>query len=405
MTSPERALSGIRILDLTQFEAGTTCTQFLGWLGADVVKIEPPGGEQSRRNRPEVPGLDAMFFLVFNANKRSVTIDLKKPEGRALFLRMVRHADVVVENFAPGLMEKLGLDYDTLQRTNPRIIVARIKGFGLSGPYHDYKSFDMIAQATGGVMSVTGFPDREPVRCGASIGDTGSGIHAAGAILAAYIQRQRTGRGQLVEVAMQEVVANFLRGRYVDHYRDGRPSERRGNGLMGGIPGGAYPCAPGGPNDYAYIYVQPMNPDMWRDFVTAIDRGDLLTDPRCRDAKTRWEHRDALNEIIVAWTRARTKHDVMTILGKAGVPCGATLDTGEVLDDPHLNARGQIHTIDHATRGEIRLPGCPVRLSASPAPTAAPPLAGQHTDELLSEILGLSKDDVAALRGRGIVGG
>ncbi len=400
-----RALSGIRILDLTQFEAGTTCTQFLGWLGADVVKIEPPGGEQSRRNRPEVPGLDAMFFLVFNANKRSLTIDLKKPDGKALFLRMVEHADVVVENFAPGLMEKLGLDYETLNQTNPKIIVARIKGFGLSGPYHDYKSFDMIAQATGGVMSVTGFADREPVRCGAAIGDTGTGIHTAGAILAAYIQRQRTGKGQLVEVAMQEVVANFLRGRYVDHYRDGKPSERRGNGLMGGIPGGAYPCAPGGPNDYAYIYVQPMNQDMWRDFVTAIGRADLLTDPRGKDPQTRWEHRDALNEIIFAWTRARTKHDVMTILGKAGVPCGATLDTGEVLDDPHLNARGQIHTIDHPTRGEFRLPGCPVHLSASPAPTTAPPLAGQHTDELLSEILGLSKDDVAALRGRGIVGG
>jgi formyl-CoA transferase len=401
----DRALSGIRILDLTQFEAGTTCTQFLGWLGADVVKIEPPGGEQSRRNRPEVPGLDAMFFLVFNANKRSVTIDLKKPEGKALFLRMVENADVVVENFAPGLMEKLGLDYQTLNRTNPRIIVARIKGFGLSGPYSDYKSFDMIAQATGGVMSVTGFPDREPIRCGAAIGDTGTGVHTAGAIMAAYIQRQRTGKGQLVEVAMQEVIANFLRGRYVDHYREGKPSERRGNALVGGVPGGAYPCAPGGLNDYAYIYVQPINPEMWRAFGTAIGREDLLSDPRCKDAKTRWENRDWLNDIIRAWTKARTKHDVMAVLGKAGVPCGATLDTGEILDDPHLNARGQIHTIDHPTRGTFRLPGSPVHLSESPAPTTAPPLAGQHTDELLSEILGLTKDDVAALRAREIVGG
>src|SRR2546428_135422 len=373
----ERALTGMRILDLTQFEAGTTCTQFLGWLGADVLKIEPPGGEQSRRNRPEVPGLDAMFFLVFNANKRSVTIDLKNSGGRALFLRMVERADVVVENFAPGLMEKLGLDYERLRATNPRLIVARIKGFGLSGPSREYKSFDMIAQATGGVMSVTGFADREPIRCGAAIGDTGTGVHTAAAILAAYIQRQRTGQGQLVEVAMQEVVANFLRGRYADHYRDGKPSGRRGNELVGGVPGGAYPCAPGGPNDYAYIYVQPMSEEMWREFATAIGRGDLLADARCKDAKARWEHRDALNELIRAWTRVRTKHEVMAVLGKAGVPCGAVLDTGEVLDDPHLNARGQVHTIEHATRGRFRLPGCPVRLSASEAPTTPAPLAGE----------------------------
>jgi formyl-CoA transferase len=399
----ERALSGIRILDLTQFEAGTTCTQFLGWLGADVLKIEPPGGEQSRRNRPEVPGLDAMFFLVFNANKRSVTIDLKNPDGCALFLRMVERADVVVENFAPGLMEKLGLDYERLHATNPKIIVARIKGFGLSGPYHEYKSFDMIAQAMGGVMSVTGFPDREPVRCGAAIGDTGTGVHTAGAILAAYIQRQRTGQGQLVEVSMQEVVANFLRGRYVDHYRENTPSPRRGNGLVGGIPGGAYPCAPGGPNDYAYIYAQPINPEMWRQFAIAIGREDLLTDPRCKDAKTRWEHRDELNAIFRAWTSARTKHEVLAVLGKAGVPCGAVLDTGEVLDDPHLNARGAITTIDHPTRGRFRLPNCPVRLSDSEAVTTAPPLAGQHTAEVLAEVLGLSKDDVADLQSRGVV--
>jgi formyl-CoA transferase len=400
----ERALRGMRILDLTQFEAGTTCTQFLGWLGADVLKIEPPGGEQSRRNRPEVPGLDAMFFLVFNSNKRSVAIDLKNPDGRALFLRMVERADVVVENFAPGVMEKFGLDYERLHATNPRIIVARIKGFGLSGPYSEYKSFDMIAQATGGIMSVTGFEDREPIRCGAAIGDTGTGVHTAAAIMAAYIQRQRTGQGQLVEVAMQETVANLLRGRFVDHYREGKPSPRRGNGLVGGVPGGAYPCAPGGPNDYAFIYVQPISPGMWRDFATAIGREDWLADPRLKDAKSRWEHRDELNGVIRAWTSARTKHEVMSALGKAGVPCGAILDTGEVLDDPHLNARGQIHTIEHKTRGRVRLPGCPVHLSASPAPTSPPPLAGEHTAEVLGELLGLSKDQVEKLRAQGVLG-
>jgi formyl-CoA transferase len=281
--------------------------------------------------------------------------------------------------------------------------MARIKGFGLSGPYHEYKSFDMIAQATGGVMSVTGFPDREPVRCGAAIGDTGTGVHTAAAIMAAYIQRERTGEGQLVEVAMQEVVANLARGRFVDHYRDGAPSMRRGNEITGGVPGGAYPCAPGGANDYAYIYVQTMNAEMWRDFAAAIGREDLLADPRCADARTRWEHREALNEIIGAWTRTRTKHQVMAELGKSGVPCGAVLDTGELLDDPHLNARGQIHTIEHATRGRFRLPGCPVHLSASPAPTTPPPLAGQHTAEVLEEVLGLSTEEIAELRARGVV--
>src|SRR2546430_1383533 len=195
-------------------------------------------------------------------------------------------------------------------------------------------------------------------------------VHTAAAILAAYIQRQRTGQGQLVEVAMQEVVANFLRGRYADHYRDGKPSGRRGNELVGGVPGGAYPCAPGGPNDYAYIYVQPMSEEMWREFATAIGRGDLLADARCKDAKARWEHRDALNELIRAWTRVRTKHEVMAVLGKAGVPCGAVLDTGEVLDDPHLNARGQVHTIEHATRGGARGPPVPTVPNGRPGPLA-----------------------------------
>jgi len=400
----ERALTGIRILDLTQFEAGTSCTQLLGWLGADVIKIEPPGGEQSRRNRPEVPGLDAMFFLLFNANKRSVTIDLKKPEGHALFLRLVERVDVVAENFAPGLMERLGLDFERLRAVNPRIILARLKGFGLSGPYHDYKSFDMIAQAMGGVMSVTGFPDREPVLCGANIGDSGAGVHMAAGIMAAIIERNRTDKGQVVEVSMQEAVANLIRQRYVVHYRDNKPTPRRGNGAPpGAVPDGLYACAPGGPNDYVYIYVQPMNQGMWQDFARAIGREDLLADPRCVDAPSRWAHRDALNGIARAWTGAQSKQEVLATLGKAGVPCGAILDTQEVLDDPHLNARGAIDTIDHPTRGRFRVPGCPIRLSASEPVTTPPPLAGQHTDEVLAEVLGLSPEAVAALRARAVV--
>jgi len=400
----EGALAGIRILDLTQFEAGTSCTQLLGWLGADIIKIEPIGGEQSRRNRPEVPGLDAMFFLLFNANKRSVTIDLKQPDGRTLFLKMAEHADVVVENFAPGLMERLGLGWDALRSANPRIIMARLKGFGLSGPYHEYKSFDMVAQATGGVMSVTGFSDREPVLCGANIGDSGAGVHMAAGIMAAYIERQRTGQGQVVEVSMQESVANLIRQRYVAHYRDGKPTARRGNNAPpGAVPDGLYACAPGGPNDYVYIYVQPMNQDMWCDFARAIGREDLLTDPRCVDAPTRWKHVDELNAMARAWTGARSKQEVMTTLAKAGVPCGAVLDTGEVLDDQHLNARDAIVTIDHPTRGRFRVPACPIRLSASKPVTTPPPLAGQHTEEVLTEVLGLSPTSITDLKSRKII--
>jgi len=400
----EGALAGIRILDLTQFEAGTSCTQLLGWLGADIIKIEPIGGEQSRRNRPEVPGLDAMFFLLFNANKRSVTIDLKQPDGRTLFLKMAEHADVVVENFAPGLMERLGLGWDALRSANPRIIMARLKGFGLSGPYHEYKSFDMVAQATGGVMSVTGFSDREPVLCGANIGDSGAGVHMAAGIMAAYIERQRTGQGQVVEVSMQESVANLIRQRYVAHYRDGKPTARRGNNAPpGAVPDGLYACAPGGPNDYVYIYVQPMNQDMWCDFARAIGREDLLTDPRCVDAPTRWKHVDELNAMARAWTGARSKQEVMTTLAKAGVPCGAVLDTGEVLDDQHLNARDAIVTIDHPTRGRFRVPACPIRLSASKPVTTPPPLAGQHTEEVLTEVLGLSPTSITDLKARKII--
>jgi formyl-CoA transferase len=224
-------------------------------------------------------------------------------------------------------------------------------------------------------------------------------------ILAAYIERQRTGRGQVVEISMQEAVANLIRTRYVIHYREGKPSPRRGNGTAPpAVPEGLYPCAPGGPNDYAYIYVQPISQQMWQDFATAIGRPDLLTDPRCKDAWTRYEHRDMLHEITRTWSKARTKHEVMAILAKAGVPCGAVQDTAEVLDDPHLNARGAIATIDHPTRGKFRVPGCPVRLSASEPVTTPPPLAGQHTDEVLGEVLALSKADVAGLRERGVVG-
>jgi formyl-CoA transferase len=394
----EHALSGIRILDLTQFEAGTSCTQLLGWLGADVIKIEPPGGEQSRRNRPEVPGLDAMFFLLFNANKRSVTIDLKKPEGHALFLRLAERADVVVENFAPGLMERLGLGYERLAAANPRIILSRLKGFGLSGPYHEYKSFDMIAQAMGGVMSVTGFPDREPVLCGANIGDSGAGVHMAAGIMAAIIERQRTGRGQVVEVSMQEAVANLIRQRYVVHYRDGKPTPRRGNGAPpGAVPDGLYPCAPGGPNDYVYIIVQPPG---WAPISELIGRPELATDPGWSTPEARLPKLDKMFQLIEEWSSRHGKWEVLEALNARGVPCGPILSTAELIEDESLAANDMIVTVDHPERGPFKTVGSPLKLSDSPVTVERSPLLGEHNAEIYGE-LGLT--DLTDLEAHGVI--
>jgi len=397
----EKALTGVKVLDMTQFEAGTSCTEMLAWLGADVIKVESPKmGEQGRWLLTEKQGVDSYYFILLNANKRAITLNLKSDKGRAMFLDLVRQVDMLAENFSLGTLEGLGLGYDLLREINPRLIYLTIKGFGTHGPYSKYKSFDMIAQASGGAMALTGFPGSPPLKPGPTIGDTGTGMHAAVGVLAAYIQRERTGKGQKVEVSMQEAVLNFVRvpmmGTYVTH----KPVPRVGN-RTGGAPADIFKCAPGGDNDYCFILCS--SPEMVASLWQAIDRSELADDERFQRGRSRIENVEALTAIINEWTGRHTKFEVMRILGEAGVPCGAVLDSVELLNDPHLKQRGMIVTVKHPVRGDFTMPGCPVRLEDSPVEVTAAPLLGQHNADVYGELLGLGAGQLEELKREGII--
>ena len=391
-----KALEGIRVLDLTQYEAGCACTQMLAWLGAEVLKIEPPAGEPGRATLSDRPDMDGYYFLLLNANKKSVTLDLKRERGRALFEAMVPRADVVVENFGPGTMDRLGLGYDALRRINLRIVFASIKGFGSKGPYAEYKSFEWISQAMGGSMSLTGEPDGTPMRVTAGLGDSGSGLHCAIGILAAIVQRQATGVGQYVEVAQQDSVINLVRVNFRDHYPQDRPVPRRGNRVYNTAPCNLYRCAPGGPNDYIYIHAASI--EMWRALMRIVGRPEYGEDPRFITRQKRWPYVEEIDQIIEAWTVTRTKGEAMEILAGAGVPCGAVLDTGELLANPHLLERGMMVPVDYPQRGHFTMPGNPVHLSDSPTEVTPAPLLGEHTAEVLAALLGQTPADLEALR-------
>jgi len=287
-----------------------------------------------------------------------------------------------------------------LRDLNPRLIYATIKGFGSYGPHAHFKSYEPVAQAMGGAMSVTGFAENPPTLVLPAIGDSGTGMQMAIGILAALQQRHSTGRGQHVEVSMQDAVVNIIRVSLRDHQRQGRPMERHGNQLGHTVPGMTYACAPGGPDDYVIVLCQPQ---MWPALVKVLGRPELAEDPRFKTAAARWENRDKMNAIVEEWTRQRSKYEVMQLLGDAGVPCGACQDTGEVLADPHLKAREMIVDVDYPTRGTYKTVGCPVKLSDSPVAVTRPPLLGEHTDALLNELCGVDPDEVAKLRENGVV--
>jgi formyl-CoA transferase len=396
-----RALQGIRIIDMTHNQAGPACGQILGFLGADVIKLEEPkGGDVARTNLRDRPDSDSLFFLILNANKRSVTLNLKTEDGKALFRRLIAESDVLLENFGPGALDRLGLGYEALAKLNPKLIYATIKGFGTYGPYSGYKSFEPIAQAMGGAMAVTGFPENPPTVVFPAIGDSGTGMQMAIGILAALQQRHGSGKGQHVEVSMQDAVVNLIRVSLRDHQRYGHPPPRVGNQLGRVVPGTTYACSPGGPNDYVYIFAQPQ---MWKPLLQAMGQAALADDPRFTTPDARWENRDALNAIVEAWTRQRTKHEVMQLLGEAGVPSGACQDTGEVLEDPHLRARDMIVDVDFPTRGTYQTVGCPIKLSDSPAEITRPPLLGEHTDDVLAALCGIDPLELKRLRETGVI--
>jgi len=398
----EKALAGVKVLDLTQFEAGTSCTEMLAWLGAHVIKVEPPKmGEQGRWMITEKPGVDSHYFILLNANKRSITLNLKSERGKEIFLELVKQVDILSENYSLGTLESFGLGYNRLREINPRLIYLTIKGFGTYGPYSKFKSFDMIAQAAGGAMSLTGFPGSPPLKPGPTIGDTGTGIHAACGVLAAYIQRQRTGKGQKVEVAMQEAVFNFVRVPMMDTYITHQPTQRRGNRLGGGAVGDIFKCAPGGPNDYVYMLC--TTPEMWQALCNIIGHPEVPEDPRFKDRKEREKYIEELTRIIEDWTSKHAKHEVMKVMGEAGVPCGAVLDSVELLNDPHLKERGMVVTVDHPVRGKFTMPGCPVKLEDSPAEVESAPLLGQHNAEIYAQMLGLKDSDLEQLKQQGVI--
>ena len=327
-------LAGVRVLDLTQFEAGPSCTEALAWLGAEVVKVEnPQGGEAGRSllGRQSGPSQsqnrDSWYFLLFNANKKSITVNLKSERGLDLVKNMVKRADVMVENFAPGAIERLGLGYDVVHAVNPSIIYAQVKGFGTGGPYENNLAFDMIAQATGGVMSITGEPDGPPLKPGATLGDTGTGMLLAISILAALYRRRDTGQGERIEIAMQDAMLQYIRVALSNQATYGVAAKRNGSKVISGfaVPSGIYPCKPGGPNDYLYVYTSRTNPVHWQRLLEVIGRKDLIGDPRFDTAAARLKHEPEVDAMIAAWTRQHDKREAMRVLGGAGVPAGRHL--------------------------------------------------------------------------------
>jgi formyl-CoA transferase len=388
-----KALEGVRILDLGHVQAAPTATQLLAWMGAEVIKVELPGrGDITRGQLRDVKGADSLYFTMLNSNKRSITINLKSPGGKKVMEELVRRCDIVVENFGPGVLDRQGFTWARIQELNPRAIYASIKGFG-PGRYADFKAYENVAQCMGGGASTTGWEDGPPTVTGAQIGDSGTGVHLVAGILAALYQRERSGKGQRVEVAMVDSVLNLCRVKMRDQQRlahgplleyptkeFGDTVPRAGNASGGGQPGAALRCAPGGPNDYVYVIIQPPS---WAPLMRIIGREELIEDLDYATPEARLPRIPECFSIIEKWTITKSKFDVMDALNKFDIPCGPILSMRDIYEDKELFERGMLVEIDHPERGRYVQVGMPIKLSDSPADVQRSPLLGEHTDEVL----------------------
>jgi formyl-CoA transferase len=414
-----KALEGVKILDFTHVQSGPTCTQLLGYMGADVIKIERPGvGDITRGQLRDVKGADSLYFTMLNGNKRSITIDSKNPKGKEILDRLIKYCDVLVENFAPGALDRMGLTWDYIHQLNPRMIVASVKGFG-PGPYEDCKVYENVAQCAGGAASTTGFREGPPLVTGAQIGDSGTGLHLAFGIMCALYQRLRTGRGQKVFAAMQDGVLNLARVKLRDQqrlkhgplteysqYGEGVPFgdavPRAGNDSGGGQPGWILKCKGWEKDPDAYTYFITQAP-IWGEICDLIGKPEWKTDPDYATPPARLPRLKHIFATIEAWTMTKTKFEVMDICNKHDIPVGPILSMKEIAEEPSLRKTGTVVEVDHPTRGKYLTVGNPVKMSDSITEVKRSPLLGEHTEEILGKVLGYTAEEIAGIKASGAI--
>lgn len=414
-----KALEGVKILDFTHVQSGPTCTQLLAWFGADCIKVERPGvGDATRAQLRDIPDVDSLYFTMLNHNKRSMTLNTKNDKGKEVLEELIRTCDVLVENFAPGALDRMGFSWERIQEINPRMIMASIKGFG-PGPYEDCKVYENVAQCTGGSASTTGFLDGPPTVTGAQIGDSGTGLHLALGIVTALFQREKSGKGQKVTAAMQDAVLNLCRVKLRDQqrlergplteyhqYGEGLPFgdavPRAGNASGGGQPGWILKCKGYETDPNAYIYFITQAP-VWGNICDVIGKPEWKTQEGYAKPAERLDKLGAIFDTIEAWTKTKTKFEVMDLCNPLNIPCGPILSMKEIAAEQSLRETGTVVEVDHPERGKYLSVGCPVKLSGSPVEVERSPLLGEHTDEILRDVLGFSAEAVAAMKEDGAI--